>query len=330
MLGSSEEIEVIKALFAASSDVDVVIDGTSPWQLFLMRLASLTRAQTSSLNFKHDGASIQWSIGNSARAIPTPPRNNRVYSQIDFAGDDAQPLRTLKVAINAQSSAVLTIWRDHDDFRAVATSQLSALSPYIGQALVTWSALATERETAALTQKLAKKRGLGWVSIDLTGRVLRQDINARAMLRDLKTISIGAGGNLNFHDTSTAQNFSHALRAVQANAPTKPISLCENPRLEMILTKPDDSATVIGCLQQEPKATSLPVKSLAKYLDLSPSETRMAALLCDGNSIKAAADQLGWTIETAKSCSKQIYARAGVNGQTGLLRKVLNGAIWVA
>lgn len=329
MLGSSEEIEVLKALFAASSAVDVVTDGKSPWQVFLQRLAKLTRADAATLTLGEGDTTQHWMVGNSASKAPTPPRNNRVYSHSDFSGLQNNPMRALRVAVDAHSSAILTIWRDQDDFRAVATSQLSALGPYLGQALATWSMLSTEREIAQVTRKLAKKRGLGWVAFDASGRALKQDRNARDILRDLGTIRIGATGTLDFKDSDTAQNFRAALRTIQTDAPTKPVTLCDHPRIELVLTKFENSISIIGCLQQTPKAIALPAKSLSTYLDLSPSEARLAALLCDGDSIKSAAEQLGWTIETAKSCSKQIYARSGVNGQTGLLRKVLNGAIWL-
>jgi hypothetical protein len=51
--------------------------------------------------------------------------------------------------------------------------------------------------------------------------------------------------------------------------------------------------------------------------------------LGDGFSLAQAAAELGWTVETARSCSKQVIARMGVSGQTGVLRRMLASAVWI-
>jgi uncharacterized protein YcnI len=51
--------------------------------------------------------------------------------------------------------------------------------------------------------------------------------------------------------------------------------------------------------------------------------------LGDGFSLAQAAAELGWTVETARSCSKQVFARMGVGGQTGVLRRMLASAVWI-
>ena len=57
-------------------------------------------------------------------------------------------------------------------------------------------------------------------------------------------------------------------------------------------------------------------------------EARLAALLCDGFSLRDAATELGWTIDTARSASKQLFARRGVSGQAAPLPPMPTGVLW--
>ena len=105
---------------------------------------------------------------------------------------------------------------------------------------------------------------------------------------------------------SQIKTHSHASGAIPARARVPPV----RPR-------------------QAPRARDLPVGRIAAVFGLSRSEARLAALLCDGFSLAQAAAELGWTVETARSCSKQVFARMGVGGQTGVLRRMLASAVWI-
>jgi DNA-binding CsgD family transcriptional regulator len=76
-------------------------------------------------------------------------------------------------------------------------------------------------------------------------------------------------------------------------------------------------------------ARNLPLTRIMATFDLSRSEARLAATLCDGLSLSAAAQTLGWTTETARSNSKLLFARMGVNGQPGVVRAMQSSAIWL-
>ena len=68
-------------------------------------------------------------------------------------------------------------------------------------------------------------------------------------------------------------------------------------------------------------ARDLPAPArLAQALGLTLSEARLARTLGQGQSLPQASATLGLTRETGRSYAKQIYAKTGVSGQSGLVR----------
>ncbi|WP_010138070.1 hypothetical protein, partial [Oceanicola sp. S124] len=61
----------------------------------------------------------------------------------------------------------------------------------------------------------------------------------------------------------------------------------------------------------------------------APAEARLAQLICDGHSLAEAAATLGWTLESTRSASKQVFARMEVRGQGGVIRRMQSGALWL-
>jgi DNA-binding CsgD family transcriptional regulator len=68
-----------------------------------------------------------------------------------------------------------------------------------------------------------------------------------------------------------------------------------------------------------------PIGALIGLHGLSRSEARLAWALCEGLSIREAADMIGLSIETARNYSKRIYAKVGASGQADLVRILLGG-----
>ena len=69
---------------------------------------------------------------------------------------------------------------------------------------------------------------------------------------------------------------------------------------------------------------------MARHFALAPAEARLAQLICDGRSLAEAAADLGWTLESTRSASKQVFARMGVRGQAEVIRRMQGGSLWLA
>ena len=99
---------------------------------------------------------------------------------------------------------------------------------------------------------------------------------------------------------------------------------------EMLLTQieHDNAPAILGRLRTRPQCALISAQVVAHHFGVSTSEARLAILICDGHSLKAAAAVLGWTEETTRTCSKSLFARMGVSGQPDLVRRILNSSVW--
>ncbi|WP_157617006.1 helix-turn-helix transcriptional regulator [Thioclava pacifica] len=324
---------MINALFAAASDA-----GQAGWNGFLDRLCVASHAEAAALRLLGpEGEGPGWQVGTLA--LPEAERLHamrldRVYSQIDLPGgpDWPTPLRALKVAAGAAGQVALMIARSGREFRAAEALPLSNLAPHLGQALSIQAALKTERARAALAGQSAASLGAGWVVLSSAGMVIAHDPQIAAGLDASDRLRLRRGARPEFADPEAAIAFRQALAALAAGeGAERPIAIAGAPpvHLRLVLGDWQGAPAVIGHLRALPMAQDLPLAQVAGDLDLSRSEARLAVLLCDGASLREAAESLGWTLETARSTSKQIYARAGVSGQTGLLRRMLGSALWL-
>ncbi|MFT4013692.1 MAG: hypothetical protein QM682_09860 [Paracoccus sp. (in: a-proteobacteria)] len=343
------EADLIKGLFRASAGLDGwgrVVSARHAWAGFLGSLAGSVQAQRARLLILRQGRVVQdWRIGGQV-AMPETDlalmRRGRVYSQVDHPGlaDRARPLRSLRWQAGSEVDGLLLLGRDERDFRAVDGVRLSNLLPYLGQAVQDWQTQDEIRSRAALDARLAGRLGAGWLVFSAAGLVLAASDPARRWLAGAEGAPrLRADGWLEFAEPMRAQALQQAVAAVavaegseSAAAPSRPLPLAVRPRLEIVLTRGRLSGeeVVLGALRRARAARDLPLADLARAFDISRSQARLAMLLADGLSLAQAGQELGWTLETARSASKQLYARMEVSGQGGVLRRVLTSALWLA
>jgi DNA-binding CsgD family transcriptional regulator len=64
---------------------------------------------------------------------------------------------------------------------------------------------------------------------------------------------------------------------------------------------------------------------LGHLYDLTPAESRVVALLLEGNSIEGAAERLAIRPLTARTHLKRVFQKTGVTRQSDLVRLVMSG-----
>ncbi|AWI86734.1 hypothetical protein CEW88_23510 (plasmid) [Alloyangia pacifica] len=351
----SGETEILAALFAASMGTSGAEAGESEeglWQHFLARLAAATQAESALLRLFWPGSPVSgWHIGPAWEGPPESVvermRSGRVYSQVDLpepgAGEpagqgEALPLRALRWRLGRGGAGgsggtpgarvLLALRRRGEDFRAVDGLQLANLTPYLGLAMGGWRQLQQARARAALDRGLAGDLGAGWLLFSPAGQVtaLAEGLTERL---EAMGLPLRADGRLPLPEPEAA-----ALRLALAKAAegaALPVLLSRTPRVELMLGReaPAGEPLLVGRVRHALSARALPLAQLCAAFGLSRSEARLAACLCDGLSLSEAAQELGWTLETARSCSKQIFARMGVSGQPGVVRRMLASAVWL-
>lgn len=337
----STDSEILQKLMLAAAGTESG-RGDDPWLGFLNLLARATLAEIAQLQVLRLGRPVlEWRIGGEGAENPllSPEvvarmRGERVYSQIDLplAPATASPLRAMRWTLGRDDKAVLALMRSGEDFRAMDGVRLSGLTPYLAPAILSWQRLAAERAKARIDRQLCHDLGADWILFSATGQVT--DMSAGLADRLIAEFGIRrrADGWLDFPRAVTAAAFRRAMDVTEAAGSAQPVLISRDPWLQMLLSAEDVAGEpcLIARLRRARRARDLPVSHIAASFGLSRSEARLAVLICDGCSLQDAARDLGWTIETARSYSKQIFARMGVSGQSGVVRRMLESAVWLA
>ena len=341
----SAETDILNALIAAATGFpdrpimgsDPHPDDTDRWPGFLRELSRVTGAASARLDLVVAGRVLRtWQVGADLPA-PAPDlaqmRYHRVYSQTDLPGRPTpdRPIRALKWGVETDMQALLVIQREDRDFRALDGLQLANLTPYLGQVTASWRALDRERARAALDRRISADLGCGWMILGPAGVVAEISQTARQVLDTVPGLRLRSGGWIECPDPQATQDLRRAIGKAQAGA-TQPQLVTLAPNLQIALTPAliGTDERLLGLLRRIRPARSLPVGDMAAMLGLSRSEARLAALICDGSSLRDAAETLGWTLETTRSTSKQIFARLGAGGQGDVIRQMLGSALWLA
>ena len=349
----SEEIRLLTALFAAAIARPEASSGATrsgpkgaggqTWESFLSLLCEITHADWAQMQFvQGKGAVAQWRVGPPDRDMPdiavnAQMRTSRVYSQLDLpdapgAGDPGRPLRAIRWRVEPDAWGGISLHRRAGDFRAIDGHYLSSLLPYLAPAVQGWQRLCRERELGALEQRICSDLGAGWILFAPSGQVSAMSAGLAQRLASTAGIRLSAEGWLML-PAARARDLREALGALgQDGGGARVVTLSSDPPVQMVLsiTPGTGGGERVGRVRYGVSAQALPLARVMAAFELNRSEARLAVALCDGHSLAAAARDLGWTIETARSTSKRLFARMGVSGQPGVVRALHRSAIWLA
>jgi DNA-binding CsgD family transcriptional regulator len=318
-----DERQILQNLYATARPEE------GNWNTFLHGLAASLRATSGKIGLSDGQTHHDWHFGAEialTREAPRRLREGRVYTQDDLA-PAGPPLRALRMGLPAGGAIWLALGRAGADFRATDSALLDRLGPHLQTAARTWCLLAAERARARHHAAIAGRLGCGWISLDAIGRMRDADPPARTLIAAHPALAITPDGRLEATDPANAGALRQAIEAAGEGVST----LLDLGRLQLTVAG-DSSApgATLAYLRAPPKAADLAPGQLAAALGLTRAESRLAACLADGDSLAQAAEHLGWSIETTRSTSKQIYARLGLSGQPALIRRLTTSALWLA
>lgn len=326
-----DQTKLVRALFAATDE-----PREGAWGGFLSLLKGITQADGVALVLDAGSRTDPWQDGpcpDLGASLRQNLRFDRVYAQdsLPRGGEVAGYFRAVKVRGDGGAQISLNLFRaaHQRDFRGTDGQLLSSLVPFLGQAMDLWRTRVEERERAGVSDRLLGDLGGGWIRFDVTGAILALSPLAKAW-GEAEGLRLEERRRIEFGDGARAQAWRAAfVRALAGEAPA-PVSLGEAALAEMLLEREDvrGEAAVIGRLRIARAAAEIPAEKLATHFGISQSEARLAALICDGFSLKEAAQALGWTEESARTCSKTVFGRMGVHGQPALVRRMSQSAMW--
>ncbi len=319
----NDQTRLIRALFAETQ-----ADALGAWRGFLSLLRQVTQAEGASLDLDLQNQTRNWCDGNPSHGDPSSRRTlrfDRIYAQdsLPASTGGGAPTRMIKVRTTDGAGLTLSITRSaHDrDFRSVDGQMLHSLAPFLGQAMGLWLDRQRERANAQIDETMLAALGGGWLVLDAKGKILR--LSAR-LANDFK---LAEGLPLRIEEPAIASAFTEAFAQAVAGEASVAFSFGQG---ELLLTQieHDNAPAILGRLRTTPRCALISAQAVAHHFGVSTSEARLAILICDGHSLKVAAAMLGWTEESARTCSKSLFARMGVSGQPNLVRRILNSSIW--
>ncbi|WCT73609.1 helix-turn-helix transcriptional regulator [Sphingomonas naphthae] len=247
--------------------------------------------------------------------------------------------RLLRVVEPSGVNIWLNASRKAGMFRAEDDRLMARLAPFLRASLRGFVALEQERFNAAVASEAIRRLSFGWLALDAKGIVLDGDAEGRRMLEQSGVFQRGAGGRLAARDGELDREIVAAIKAIAREPQSRPRALVLNrdPWLDMLLVPAHrralPSATppaVIAYVHGDGWSSADRCDQLAELFELLPSEARLALALSRGMTIAEAADDLGLTIETARSYSKKIYAKTGARGQPDLVRFIHRSVLTIA
>jgi DNA-binding CsgD family transcriptional regulator len=320
-----DQTRLIRALFAETQ-----ADAEAAWTGFLSLLRQVTQASGASLALDFQTQTRSWFEGRPNYVDPSSRRTlrfDRVYSQKSLPAlpESGAPTRVIKVRTTNGAGLTLSVSRStHDrDFRSADGQMLHSLAPFLGQAMGLWLDRQRERADAQIGETMLAALGGAWLVFDTTGKIVRFSANLAA---DFQTTE---GLPLKFGKPAISSAFTEAFAQAAAGEEPAAFSLMGG---EMLLTQieHENAPAILGRLRTATQCASISAQAVAHHFGISTSEARLAMLICDGHTLKAAAEILGWTEESTRTCSKRLMARLGVGRQPELVQRILNSSFWFA
>jgi DNA-binding CsgD family transcriptional regulator len=235
--------------------------------------------------------------------------------------------------------AWLTVGRHGEDFCRQGTALFAAIAPVLRGVLQLFVAMEQKRFAASLTAEAVRRLQFGWLTLDRTGRVLECDERGQLVLSESGVLSRRINGRLAARPARLEREIFQALKRVADDTKSRPraITLSRDPWLDMLLVPArGKSATAkahpaaIAYVHGDSWRSADRCEQLAELFDLSPREARLALALSRGMTLAEAAAEFRLTIETARTYSKDLYAKTGARGQSDLVRFVLRSVLAVA
>jgi DNA-binding CsgD family transcriptional regulator len=233
----------------------------------------------------------------------------------------------------------LTITRREGDFGRRADSILRQLTPYLRSVLRSFIALERERVNSVLAGEVIRRLNCGWIALDADGKVLETDVRGEQFLADSGVLSRNAKGYLKANMIESGEKIVDVVHELTRSpgARARCVILSRNPWIDMLIVPADQAShsaksmpAVIAYVQGDISGSAEPCDQLCRLFKLSLNEARLALALARGLSIAEAAQELDLTLETTRTYSKKIYAKAGARGQVDLVRIIHRSLLRIA
>ncbi len=305
----ADDSDILVALYRSAQD-------SPAWTGFLRALAARTGATVAHLVAQREGELPQ-AFGQGAPPLASEALARMRYLR-PYSGDDmaaAQPFRALRVRAEGGGDAWVIVVRQGDDFASSTSAVLSGLAPHIALAAAQFWRQERALAGQSAAQNMADRLGISWVLLGGNG--------AAILTSDTVPLGLLIGDKLRLAQTAQRQ-LTQQISSYAQGQNTKPMAMIIGSRQALLVPFSAHGAVAILYLLHAKPAPDQAWPILADIFALTPNEARFAAELAGGKTIAQAGAALGFTVETARHYSKQLYAKLGAAGQVEVVRRIEN------
>lgn len=307
------------------------------WHVFLSRLLRRIRADHIALILRRelsamrkadthsvarDNETLATCLGELSRLDPSlldGLRPNRVYAAAELAGPRDGPIRAqirsprpaidgygrvMRVSEPGGAGIWFIVSRRTADFSAADSTLMASLAPHLMVMLRVLVLLETAWAHEAIATAALSRAGIAWAAGEMRSR------------RSIWPASL-----------EPAVSRAHVYSEEVADDPVGASLAVPLTRYRSAVLKVPDEMVMT---RKAPSFTGDAAIVLQSQFRLSAKEAHLAIALAQGESIKAAAQRLGLTIETARHYSKLVYSKTGTRGQADLARAIWSGVAILA
>jgi DNA-binding CsgD family transcriptional regulator len=251
----------------------------------------------------------------------------------------------LLIETNEGLRAGLTLARKSTQlpFTAADCALLRSLRPHLTVALRTFFSLkAVELERDIYRQAL-EGIAFGTLLLDQTGFIVRSDAVATRLLEGNAALSIVDGrlrASSSVDDSELREAIAAALQSALSESPaySRALRPCGCPNLTLLVrslvpranSATQHTAAAVVYLTDTQAASTASCQQLVNLFQLSEMEAALALQLVQGRTLAQAAQALRLSEQTARTYSKQIFAKTGTNRQADLVRLILTSVAHLA
>lgn len=214
------------------------------------------------------------------------------------------------------------------EFEESELSLVSRLQPLLARALKLQLRTGGNQFASALREEALDRLPHGVIALDARGRICLANALARTAIADRAIFQV-RHGRLACVDAANQARFencvSHAIKR-RGNMGGALLVGYANTRYSLYVTparvesRDEGTAFVFIFIARLETPDLQPAGvQLRELFSLSPAESRLAAHLLRGNSLKSAADTFGLTYESVRFSLKQIFSKVGVHTQAELV-----------
>jgi len=266
-------------------------------------------------------------------------RDHRAYRDAILIPRGIRFLRGVRVVEPGGVQGWLLIARQNTDFRADQDAMLERIAAHFRLSLRTYMALENQRTYARIADEATGRLNFGWISLDNQGAVIEINPRARQILDTTHALRVARNGILAAQRGAIDRRLREAIARLvdRQGTPSQVINISNDPWLTMLLTslpvhasKAGRTPVMTAFLQSDRKSQADRHEQISQLFGLLPSEARLAVAISQGASIAQAAAMQSISVETARSYSKNIYAKMGARGQADVVRFILTSVIALA